>query len=336
MKAVIFPKPREVEVGDRPDPEPRAGEITIRVRACGICGTDKHLFEGGFRGTYPLVPGHEYAGEVMAVGPEVDGVAVGDRVGVDPNIACGSCPYCHRGLLHLCERLQALGVTLDGGFAQLCRLPARQAHPLPDSVTFEEGALAEPLACCLHGIDLAGIAPGDTVLVLGGGPIGLMLLQLARVAGATRVLLSEPSKQRRELARQLGCDAAFDPTDCQLAEEVLALTGIGADVVIEAAGRPQLVTEAQELARRGGTVLLFGVCPHDATTPLSPYQIYSRELTIRGSFVNPFTHSRAIALIASGAVRVSPLVSHRYRLDDFPQALHKAGSGGVNKIVTLP
>jgi threonine dehydrogenase-like Zn-dependent dehydrogenase len=192
VKAAVVERPEVVRIEEREVPQPGAEEVLIRVRACGVCGTDVHILHAGFRADYPVIPGHEFAGEVVSVGDRVTHVRPGEPVVIDPNITCGVCPYCRRGLVHLCENLIALGVNLPGGFEEFCVAPAKQVYRLPDGLSWEEAAFVEPLACCVHGIDRAGISAGDSVVVIGAGPIGLLMVQLARLEGAREVIVSEP------------------------------------------------------------------------------------------------------------------------------------------------
>lgn len=336
MKAVVIERPGVWRVEECDVPQAGADDVVVRVAACGVCGTDVHIFHGGFRASYPVIPGHEFAGEVVQAGEHVSHVRVGDRVAVDPNIHCGVCPYCRRGLAHLCENLGAVGVTLPGGFQEFCRVPAKQVHRLPEGLPLEEAAFAEPLACCVHGIDQAGIDVADTVVILGAGTIGLLMVQLARLAGAREVIVSEPSAAKADLARRLGADQVVDPLADDVQAAVMERTGIGADVVIECVGSPRTVAQAIGLARRGGRVVLFGVSPRDAEVPVRPYDVFLNELTIVGSYVNPFTHARAIELLATGRVSVRDLVSHRVPLAEFGQAMALAERGGGVKILVQP
>lgn len=195
-------------------PEPGEGQVLVKVSACGVCGTDVHIFHGG-KGSAevepPVILGHEFSGRIVKIGDGVTGLEIGQLVTIDPNIYCGRCRPCRRGQKQMCHHMRAVGVNMDGGFADACLVPYAQCVPVAQDVDPELAALAEPLACCLHGIDRAGIRPGENVLVIGGGTIGQIMLQLARLAGAAKVLLSEPVEKRRALAVQLGADAAIDP-----------------------------------------------------------------------------------------------------------------------------
>ncbi|HHX66315.1 MAG TPA: zinc-dependent alcohol dehydrogenase family protein [Chloroflexi bacterium] len=332
MKAAVFYGRSDLRIEEREDPHPEPGEVLIRVAACGICGTDRHIYHGEFDTTPPVIIGHEYAGEIVALGEGVTDLAVGDRVAVDPNMACGVCRSCRRGEIHLCENLTALGVDVDGGFAELCRVPRSQCYRLPASVSAPEGAMVEPLACCVHGIDLAEIQAGDTVAVIGGGAIGQMLAQLARLRGAGRLVLSDPLAARREMALSLGVDIVVDPMN----EDPLAPGGAlegGADVVIEAVGSVHTNAQALTWAARGGTVLWFGVTPPGQTVAVEPNLLFQKELTIRGALVNPYTHARALALLGSGQVRVEPLITRTIGLDELPDVLDQPPGDDIKTVV---
>jgi len=301
-----------------------------------VCGTDSHLFHGEHLVTFPVVPGHEFSGTLEEAGPQVRHLHVGDPVTIDPNIVCRRCRFCRSGEIHLCERLTAIGVNRDGGFAEYCVVPAEQVYRLPDGLALEAGAFAEPLACCLHGLDRARFSPGAKVLILGGGSIGQLMLQLVRSGGATRVVVSEPFESRRRLALELGADAGVDPS---LSDAVTALrdaTEGGADLTIECAGHERAVEQALAATRRGGVVLLFGVSGPEAQARIRPYEIFLRELTIVGSFVNPFTHQRAIQALAAGHVNPERLVSHRFPVEKTAEALRVSRSPEAVKVVVQP
>ncbi len=331
MKAVVFLEPNRLVIEDRPVPEIGECDALVKVHACGVCGTDLHIFAGEHIVKFPVVPGHEFSGEIAAVGDRVTNLHVGDRVTIDPNIVCGTCRFCARGEIHLCENLTAVGVNYDGGFAEYCRVPAAQAYKVPDSVSLDEAAFAEPLACCIHGIDRARVRPGSHVVVLGAGSVGLLMVQLARSAGA-RVIVSEPDERKRRLAAQLGAAVQIDPQTHDVRAEVFQITDVGADVVIESAGRAQTAELAPKLARRGGTILQFGVVSPHEMVQISPYDVFYRELTIVGSFVNPFTHARAVEMLASKQVQVMPLVTHRFGLDEAAKALETASGRDAIKV----
>lgn len=336
MKASRFLGNKTFAVTDLPTPYAGPGELVLRNQVCGVCGTDVHIYHGepgSADVNPPVVLGHEYSGEVVEVGEGVTGFAVGDHVTVDPNIYCGHCVYCQNGKKQLCPSMEAIGVTRDGGFAQYSLIPASQAFKLEPTVPWEAAAMAEPLACCLHGIDLAGIQVGDKVCVVGGGAIGLLMVQLAKLSGASQIVLSEPNEKRRQVGLQLGANAALDPTRTDAQEAFAQVLDGGANVVIECVGNVPAVKSAFQFAGKGATVLLFSVPKVDATFDLPLFDVYKKELTIKGSFVNPDTHARAVALINSGKVDFDPIITHRFTLDQLPEAIAMQMSDASIKVV---
>lgn len=336
MKASRFLGNKTFAVTDLPTPHAGPGELVLRNQVCGVCGTDVHIYHGepgSADVNPPVVLGHEYSGEVVEVGEGVTAFAVGDHVTVDPNIYCGHCAYCQNGKKQLCPSMEAIGVTRDGGFAQYSLIPAAQAFKLEPTVPWEAAAMAEPLACCLHGIDLAGIQVGDKVCVVGGGAIGLLMVQLAKLSGASQIVLSEPNEKRRQVGLQLGANTALDPTRPDAQEAFAQVLGGGANVVIECVGNVPAVKSAFQFAGKGATVLLFSVPKVDATFDLPLFDVYKKELTIKGSFVNPDTHARAVALINSGKVDFGPIITHRFPLDQLPEAIAMQMSDASIKVV---
>lgn len=321
-------------------PEPGQGQVLVKVCACGVCGTDVHIYQGGKGSadvTPPVILGHEFSGYVVKLGSGVSGLEVGQLITVDPNIYCGQCRPCRQGQKQMCHHMKAVGVTMDGGFADYCLVPHTQCVAVPQGTDPELAALAEPLACCLHGIDRAGIRPGENVLVIGGGTIGQIMLQLARLAGAARVVLSEPVAARRELAVRLGADAAIDPIHEDLNQRLSQLLSKdGADVVIECVGSPRTSGQAIDAAAGCGRVLLFGVPDPEAVLQTKMHPIFQKELTIMGSFVNPDTHSRAVALLSSGQMKLKELITHRFPVSQLEAAIQKQVSPESIKVLVKP
>lgn len=339
MKSAVFYGKHDLRVEQSPMPQAGAGEVLIQVKACGVCGTDVHIFEGdkGAADTHPpCILGHEFAGVVAAVGEGVSDVAVGDRVCVDPNDTCGSCEFCKSGVNHFCQRMTGIGTTVNGGFAEYVAVRAKQVYHLADGTSYEQGAMAEPVACCLHGIDMCDIHPGDTALVIGGGMIGLIMLQLAKLAGAARVILSEPAAAKREMALRLGADAVIDPA----AEEVSsALARLGAGqvrCVIECAGLPATMAQAISLVGKKGTVMMFGLTKPDDTIPLKPFEVFQKEITLRASYINPYTQGRAVALINTGKVDVSSMVLPPIGLEELGAVLSDPAKRALGKYIVRP
>jgi 2-desacetyl-2-hydroxyethyl bacteriochlorophyllide A dehydrogenase len=336
MRAAEYQKPHQLRVVTKNLRSLQPHEVLVDVEACGVCGTDVHIVEGSSRSSPPVILGHEYAGRIVEVGHGVTGHVAGERVAVDPNIACGTCFYCRRGLVHLCSSLRALGVDIDGGMAEFCIVPAGQVYPLGEEMSPEVSAFVEPVSCAVHGLDRANIRAGDTVVILGGGTIGLILLQLARAGGAARTVVVEPLDHKRALATAAGATVVCDPRTENPGEVVRTVGPEGADVVFECAGRTETALLALDLARRGGTVEFFGVCPIGASIPVEPNLVYFKELTIVGSYVNPLTFSRAIGLLRAGTVRVDFFPLNRFPLDGVHEALRYQREGLTLKSIITP
>lgn len=338
MKGNFFLGGKRFEVREMELPEPGAHSVLVRVAACGVCGTDVHIYNAG-KGSASVVPpvvlGHELAGVVSRVGSGVTAVAPGDRVTVDPNIYCGKCHCCQMGKKQLCTQLQAIGVNRDGGFAEYCEVPEAQCYLVDKGIPLSHAAMAEPLACCIHGIDRARITQGSTVCVIGGGAIGLMMVQLARLAGAARVVLSEPVARRREVGLKLGADFVIDPVGEDMPRRLRELLDApGADVVIECVGTPGAAGQAFEAADRGAVILLFSVPQAGSAHPLCLEDVYQKELNIIGSFINPDTHGRAAALISAGVIDMEPIITHSFPLEQLEQAiLAQMGAESIKVIV---
>lgn len=340
MKAAVFLGDGRFETREMTLPEPGEGQVLLRVAACGVCGTDVHIYHGD-KGSAevkpPVVLGHEIAGVVEKLGPGVSSLAVGDHVAVDPNSYCGKCLYCRMGKKHLCENLYAVGVNRDGGFAEQCLVPEKLCYPLNRDVPLRYGAMSEPLACCLHGIDLAGIQTGDSVCVIGGGAIGLLMIQLARLSGAARVVLSAPGPLRRKVGMELEADAVIDPRAEDLPSRLEEILGRpGADVVIECVGTTAATQQAFSVAGKGATVVLFSVPKAGAVHPLDLESVYQKELCIRGSFINPDTQGRAVELINSGRINLEPIITHTFPVEHMEEAIQMQMSRESIKVIIEP
>lgn len=328
MRAVQLQAVGRIELVEVPDPSPGPGEVLVRVQAAGICGTDRHLFKGEFPCAPPVTLGHEFSGEVIGVGSGAT-MPIGARVTCDPNIACGTCDQCLRGRINLCVRNVAIGIHRDGGFAEMAVIPAHRAIPVPD-LHPHHAAFAEPLACTLHGVDLGAPIPGERVIVLGGGVIGLLAVQLARNAGAEVTLVTRhPGK--RDLALLVGATytAATEA-------EARARLPQGADLVLECAGVADTVEMAPRLARSGGRVVILGVMPQGETVRIEAFDLLFREIQLLHSFINPFTQARAVAMLTSGRINVAPLISRVISLSEVPQAIANPARAGEVKVLVIP
>ena len=343
MKAGLLRAPNELELAEVPDPRGEPGDLILKVRAATVCGTDIRIFRGrktaGIR--YPSVIGHEFAGEVVEAPPS-SGFTRGERVCVDPAIPCGHCTYCTIGAENVCDNLTAIGYEIDGAFAEFIRIPARalatgNVHRIPDHLSFEEAALAEPFACVVNGQDQVRVGVGDAVVILGAGPIGLLHVKLARLSGARNVIVSEPSAGRRAAALDAGADRAVDPTAEDLPAVVRDATrGVGADVAIVAIGVPALANQALGLVRKRGRVSLFAGFSVGDSAPLDINLIHYSELVLTGSFGLSRIHfARALDLIGSGRMDVKPFVTHRFELPAIAEALATAEKGAAIKVAIL-
>lgn len=328
MRAVRLQGVGRIDLVELADPSPGNGEVLVRVEAAGICGTDRHLFKGEFPCAPPVTLGHEFAGKVLAVGEGVT-LPLGTRITCDPNIACGSCDQCLRGRVNLCGRNVAIGIHRDGGFAEMAVIPAHRALAVPD-LHPHHAAFAEPLACTLHGVDLGAPIPGEQVIVLGGGVIGLLAVQLARNAGAEVTLVTRhPAK--RELALSVG---ATRTTATEA--EARALLPQGADLVLECAGVAETVEMAPRLTRSGGRVVILGVMPQGEKVRIEPFDLLFREIQLLHSFINPFTQARAAAMLAAGRIDVAPLISRIIPLAEAPQCIANPAAPGEVKVLVVP
>ncbi len=332
MRAVVVKKPGEFRVDDVPEPEAGLGEVVIKVGACGLCGTDIHIIDGEFPPTrYPIIIGHEFGGEVVALGEGVAGVAVGDRVGVDPTLNCGACYFCQRGQGNLCERWNGVGVARNsGGFAECVAVPARTVYALPEGMSMAAAALIEPISCVVRGFHRLQPQVGESYLVYGAGPMGLLNAQVARFNGASVVALLDINSRRLERAR---ADFGFDVVGGSL-DEVRELAGAsrGFDNVIEATGVTKVAERAIDAVKRRGKLLLFGVCPPGETAAYDAFKIYNEEITILGSMAVLNSYGPAIDVLNAGAVDVDKMVTHTLPLDDFAQAVELFRSGAGLKI----
>lgn len=332
MRAAVWRRPGELSIDELADPEPGPGEIVVRVGACGMCGTDLHIAAGEFPPTtYPIVPGHEFAGEVVSVGEDVERPTVGAQVAVDPSLFCGHCDFCRVQRGNLCQYWGAIGDTVDGAFAELVRAPARNAYELPEGTSRQAGALVEPIACAVHGVRRLKPEPGDSVLVTGAGTMGLLLLQLLLHDGAARVVVVDRNEKRLEIARALGAGRVETSVEAARSGD-----RDGFDSVVDATGVPEVVQEGLGAVRRGGTMMIFGVVPEDARVRVSPFRIYNDEVSVIGSMAVLYTFAPAIELLRAGAVVTDPLLTHSFPLDGFEDALAAMRGGEGVKVQVLP
>lgn len=321
MKALLLTAPSRLEFVEAPAPRPAAGEVLVRVRACGICGSDIHGWDGSTgRRRPPLIMGHEAAGEIAALGADVSGWQAGDRVTFDSMIYCGACPSCQAGRVNLCENRQVMGVApaeyrRDGAFAEYVALPARLLYRMPEQLTFPQAAMIEPVAIALHAVQRVKVAPTDTVVVVGSGMIGLFVIQVLRWAGARRIVAVDLEPKRLALARELGATDTIQSDKGDVAAEVARLTGgNGADLAFEVVGISPTLQLAIACLRKGGSAVLVGNLAPKTDFPLQ--SVVTREITLYGSCASAGEYPLCLDLISRGVIRVEPMISALVPLAD--------------------
>jgi 2-desacetyl-2-hydroxyethyl bacteriochlorophyllide A dehydrogenase len=329
MRAAVIDAPHSVVVRDVPDPTPDTGEVVIEVAGCGICGTDVHLVEGVLPGTqYPLVPGHEFYGRVVATAADGTGPTAGTLVAVDPNLPCGVCGPCVVGRSNLCENYSAIGVTRAGACAEYVAAPAAVCRVLPEDFRLDAAALIEPMSCVIHGIDRMPAQPRSARwLVYGAGTVGTLMADAVSAHTDHKVCVVEPNADRRARANTLGFRATASADELDVA---------AFDAVVDCTGVPAAISDALGHVATGGAVLLFGVASPGATVALSPYDVYRREITIVGSMAVHQSFDRAITAIAARPTVAAALVTHRIPLADYPDALEIFRSGVSGKVEIVP
>ncbi len=342
MKVLLLSKYRHLEIADAATPVPADGEVLIRVEACGICGSDVHGYDGASgRRIPPIVMGHEAAGTIAELGPGATGLARGDRVTFDSTIYCGACAPCLRGEVNLCDRRQVLGVSCTeyrraGAFAEYVSVPARIVYRLPESISFAEAAMLEAVAVAMHAVSLVTIPSGASALVVGAGTIGLLVLESLRAIGCTRVFVADVDASRLKLAKDLGATAVLS-AQADTVRQVLDLTsGMGVDVVVEAVGRNETVAAAIGCVRKGGSVVLVGNIAPEVTLPLQ--KVVTRQIRLQGSCASAGEYPRAIEWMATGAIRVKPLITAIAPLDQGPRWFERlyAREPDLMKVVLVP
>ncbi|MFJ8913135.1 zinc-dependent alcohol dehydrogenase family protein [Amycolatopsis sp. NPDC102389] len=329
MRAAIVDKPGEIRVGEVPDPKPGDRQVVVKVGACGICGTDLHIADGHFPPTpYPIVPGHEFAGEIVELGADVPGGwKIGDRVAVDPSLFCGYCKPCRSGRGNLCENWNATGDTVNGAFAEYVAVPSANCYRMPDTMTWEQGALVEPVSCAVHGVRRIGVEAGERFLVVGAGTMGLIMQQLLQRAGA-HVTVVDRNTARLGRAMDLGAVA--------VAGDVKDLDDEKFDAAADCTGAAPAIEAAFDSLQRGGRLLVFGVAPAEARVALSPFRIYNDEITVVGSMAVMNSYGAALDLVADGAIDTGALLTDTLPLEQYPDALALMRSGAGLKVQVIP
>lgn len=341
MRATALTDVGAVEVQERDRPTPADDELLVEIGACGVCMTDYHMYHGTFAVETPMILGHESAGTVAEVGADVAGYAPGDRVAINPTIPCNACTYCKRGETHLCENNTSIGgaadKVIDGAFAEYVRVPETNVETIGE-MSFERAALAEPLACCLHGVDQVDLRQGDSVAIIGAGPIGLLLLQAFHNAGAAPIVVSELDDERRELAAELGADVVVDPDAVDdPVDAIESAAGGPVDVGVEAIGLVPTIEQANAVTAKGGSTLIFGVPEQDATMEIAPFDVFFDEVGYLGSYsLTTADFERAVTLLEHGRIEADPLITDRISLDDLPSAFERMENAEGLKNVVVP
>jgi 2-desacetyl-2-hydroxyethyl bacteriochlorophyllide A dehydrogenase len=330
MQALQYIRPSQLILTDLPLPQPNHDEVLIEVAYCGICGTDLHILQQESPAAPKVILGHEFSGKVVAKGKDVIDVDIGDRISIDPNNYCGACNYCQKGQVHFCKNLMPLGVFQNGAWAQYCIAPAQQVYKIPDQVTAQWGALAEPISCIMHAWDrIQPFSHSDAILILGSGLIGLLWGLILRHYGCHNMLMSEPNEKRKDTAKILDFDV-HKPIDVQ---DKIVKKNAGFDLVIDCSGSCQAVEEAVKWLNPLGKLLFFGICPQGSNISVEPFHIFQKELTLLGSVINPFTFPTAIQIINHIQIPLEKLDVRFFALQDYEAALKAARSGEYTKVI---
>jgi L-iditol 2-dehydrogenase len=343
MNALLLSQYKHLELATLPVPVPEPSDVLVKVAACGICGSDVHGYDGtSGRRIPPLVMGHEAAGTIAAVGSQVNGFTVGDRVTFDSTVYCGACAFCRKGEINLCDNRQVVGVSCGdysraGAFAEYVTVPARIVYKLPENLGFAEAAMLEAVSVALHAVAVSKLEGGETALVIGAGMIGLLTLQAARAAGCSRVFVADIDATRLKSASELGADETILASGAELTRGILQLTeGRGVDVVLEAVGRNETIAASIDCVRKGGTVTLIGNITPQVNLPLQ--KVVSRQIRLQGSCASCGEYPEAMELMAAGKIRVDSLITAVAPLRDGPAWFDRLHSGEPNlmKIVLDP
>lgn len=342
MKALLLREYRKLEVTDMPAPRPGPEDVLVRVRACGICGSDVHGFDGSSgRRIPPIVMGHEASGVVAEVGPAVQGIRAGDRVTFDSTVYCGKCAYCRRGKINLCDNRRVLGVSCGdyrqhGAFAEYVVVPAHITYRLPDSLPFEEGALVESVSVAFHAVNRTPITLGDSAVVVGAGMIGLLVIQTLRLKGLGRIIAVDLDDGKLELARRLGAEESVNARSPDAALRIQELTGGGADVALECVGAAAPIGTAIASLKKGGALTLVGNLAPRVEMPLQA--IVTRELTLLGTCGSSGEYPACLDMMARGRIDVKPLISARAPLESGPGLFDRlyAHEPGLMKVILEP
>ena len=338
MKAAVLEKVGELILRDVPVPQPGPEEVLIRVKACGICGTDIKLYHGDYEAKCPVILGHEFSGEVAAVGKDVTGISEGDLVAVDPNESCGVCDWCWARQPMFCKSLAGYGVLRDGAFAEYIVVGHKGVFAVPDGLPLNSAAMSEPVSCAVHAVDRADPQPGESVAVIGGGLQGQLMIQMFAKKELSDLITIDILAEKLDMAKRFGATGLISAREKPVEQLMERTKGRGVDIVVEAVGKPECFEMAFELVASTGKVVIFGISPKEASATIRPFDLLTRELNVLGTWCNPYTFDRALALLAGGEVDVQPLISKTLSLQEIMEGfeLMEKSPPGFMKAVVIP
>lgn len=340
MKAIVYHAPREYKLEEVPIPKCKDNQVLIRVKACGVCRTDAHIHEGDFISSFPLIPGHEFTGEIAAMGAEVKNFSIGDRVVADNTVLCGTCYYCRRNQPLFCENFLSLGCNQPGGYAQYVAVNYDKVFPISDKITYDMACFTEPLACAIHGMDVISPMAGDDILIFGAGPTGLLLTQLLRHGGAANLVVCASSEKKLQLVREKGYaqTVLMDRKQYEVhTTELQEKYPEGFDIVIDATGVPAVIEHMFTFLKKGGKSVFYGVAPSDARISISPYDVFNNEWKILGSFAQTHCFDRAVKYLELGIVNTEGLIEKHYTIDQFDEMMEAfLHNKGMWKLIVNP
>lgn len=331
MKAVLFKKPKMLQIKDIDVPTITDGEVLVRNKYAGFCGTDLHIFNGDFLSEYPLIPGHEFCGIVEKIGVDVKNFNVGDKVVISPNICCNKCYYCNINQQNFCENFGGYGVTENGGFAQYSKILASNLIKI-ENMDMKEAAMLEPLACVIYGLNKVKANYGEKALIFGAGPIGIIILQLLRISKLSNITVVEIDKKKEEICMKFGADNFLINND-KLDKNLKEISNNGFDIIIDATGQAKICEQIFQYANNNARILLYGVCEMNSKISISPFLIYRKDLSAYGAFSYNRTMPAAIELVKNKKIHLKELISHEYGLVDFEKVLNTAIKGSFSKIL---
>lgn len=337
MKALVYDSAKNFSVKEVEKPKIKDNQVLVQVKACGICKTDVHIHEGEFMSKFPLIPGHEFTGIVVERGKDAGSIEIGARVACDNTELCGHCYFCQKDQPLYCENFYSLGVNGPGGFAEYVAVNFDKVFPIPDSMDFDTASFAEPLACAVHGMDRIDLKCGDDVLLFGSGPTGMLLAQLIKYNGAANLIVAAPTKFKLDILESMGIQTIqIDRNDySKHTNELTKLFPRGFDVVIDATGYAPMLEQCFNFAKRGAKVVVYGVYGENETISINPYQFFEKEYSLFGSFAQTHCFDRALKYLEKGIVKVDQMITHRFPLEKFEEALEMVINGRTHIKVNI-